>query len=105
MVQDGNQNILGTNEIKKKDGDFPLDSLYILPTLSKPSSAIIVSWKILKTSIGLTFDSQTPFVKTDIGARDYGTVTSKTLKENAHTMEKFASTYFRFDIPVKLLKL
>ena len=39
----GVKNILGTNENKKKDGDFPLDSLYILPTLSKPSQNVIVS--------------------------------------------------------------
>ena len=32
----------GTNERNKKEGEFPLDSLYILPTLSKPSQDILV---------------------------------------------------------------
>ena len=31
-----------TNERSKREGDFPLDSLYILPTLSKPSQDILV---------------------------------------------------------------
>ena len=31
---------VGTNERSKKEGDFPLDSLYILPTLSKPPADI-----------------------------------------------------------------
>ena len=33
----------GTNEKTKKEGDFPLDSLYIIPTLSKPSKEILVA--------------------------------------------------------------
>ncbi len=32
----------GTNQRTKKEGDFPLDSLYILPILSKPSNDILV---------------------------------------------------------------
>lgn len=32
----------GTNQKTKKEGDFPLESLYILPILSKPSNDILV---------------------------------------------------------------
>ena len=35
----------GTNERNKKEGEFPLGSLYILPTLSKPSQDILVKNK------------------------------------------------------------
>ena len=34
---------VGTNERSKKEGDFPLESLYILPTLSKPPPDILVN--------------------------------------------------------------
>ena len=42
----------GKNEKTKKEGDFPLDSLYILPTLSKPSNDILV-----KNNLKIHFDN------------------------------------------------
>ena len=33
---------IGTNERTKKEADFPMESLYILPTLSKPPTDILV---------------------------------------------------------------
>ena len=40
------------DEKTKKEGDFPLDSLYILPTLSKPSNDILV-----KNNLKIHFDN------------------------------------------------
>ena len=43
----------GTNERSKKEGDFPLESLYILPTLSKPPPESLVKILLCASLINL----------------------------------------------------
>ena len=46
---------VGTNERSKKEGDYPLESLYILPTLSKPPSEILVKTSFFSTCMRYLF--------------------------------------------------
>ena len=88
----------GTNERNKREGDFPLDSLYIIPTLSKPSPDILVGHKNIYPLHPSNTGSnpQTPFTKAETVTRSYDTVSKRSgAGDNVHTLETFATAHFR----------
>ena len=82
------------------EGEFPLDSLYILPTMSRPSQEILVRVGTTFPSHSLTLSSpilQLPFLKTELAARRFDTVSGagSEAREKFHTLESFAAANFR----------
>nr|CAB3264162.1 unconventional myosin-VIIa-like [Phallusia mammillata] len=83
----------GVNERSSKSGDFPTDSMYILPTLAKPAQELLALYSLSQAELQDHVRKKSR-LNSDIDA-----------DEKPYTLEEYAEDFFRAPIPQTVSKV